>query len=56
MSNGADVTAVDNHGNGVVEVAVLFRSIELFQHLLEHGYQLDKLGIWEALLSMLYTR
>ena len=34
VSNGADTAAVDINGNGLVEVAILFGSIELFEHLL----------------------
>jgi ankyrin repeat protein len=36
ISNGADITAKDMNGLGVAEVAVLFASIDVFEHLLLH--------------------
>ena len=34
VSNGADSSARDMNGNGIVEVAVIFGSVKLFEHLL----------------------
>ena len=38
ISNGADIAAKDLHGHGVVEVAVSFASIDVFEHLLVHRF------------------
>jgi len=56
ISNGADVTARDMNGHGVVEVAILFASIDVFEHLLVHRYELKDLDVWQSLLSMLFKR
>jgi len=56
ISNGADITAKDMNGLGVAEVAVLFASIDVFEHLLSHRYELKDLDVWQSLLTMLFKR
>ena len=38
ISNGADISAKDLNGHGVAELAVMFGSIDVFEHLLVNRF------------------
>ncbi|KAL5247731.1 hypothetical protein ACHWQZ_G019574 [Mnemiopsis leidyi] len=56
ISNGADISATDLNGHGVAELAVMFGSIDVFEHLLVNRYELKNVDVWQSLLTMLFRR
>jgi len=56
IAHGADYMARDECDCGVVEITILSRSLPLFEHILDAGYELSGLAVWKLLMSMLYRR